>query len=546
MMRPNFVPERLRPSVLAVGASAVLCVLYLIRPPATPDLAAQMARAGVVDRVGVTTWWTGWFGGLSLPSYSTLSPALMSWFGVAVSGALCIVISSVAASHLLVGSVRPRLGTVMSCLAVTANVVDGRTTFAIGVTFALCALLAIRRNMTFTAGLSALSFFGSPLAGLFLGIILIAIAKEIPRYRRRALGCAALLAVLALAMQVFFPGTGTMPFSIWAALSAAVGGLTTVVTVREPVIRTTALLALAGLALFAVFPGAVGDNLTRLFWIAALPCVAGYAVMPAVTPAVMPAIAAEPSHALRRRVVVAAAVLAAVWPAWDVGSQVAKTFDRSVTAEYYAPLASQLHLAQTNAGADSIGQRIEVLDVAGHWDAAYFTDFSLARGWDRQADHAENPLFYRGTPLTAADYRLWLDALAVGWVAVPNADLDYASQAEQHLIDSGLPYLQSIWQSSDWRLYRVVAPTPLIDRATVTVVTADAVHFQTTTAGHAATRIRYSPYLVVSDQDSGRRLCVEDDAGWAGLSLPSAGRYQLDVTFNPAARFRSPTAQCAS
>ena len=44
--------------------------------------------------------------------------------------------------------------------------------------------------------------------------------------------------------------------------------------------------------------------------------------------------------------------------------------------------------------------------------------FPLARGWERQLDIADNPLFYGGA-LTGTRYERWLKRLAVRYVAVP-------------------------------------------------------------------------------------------------------------------------------
>ena len=41
----------------------------------------------------------------------------------------------------------------------------------------------------------------------------------------------------------------------------------------------------------------------------------------------------------------------------------------------------------------------------------------------------------------------------VVYVALPDARLDYAGQAEGALIAHGLPYLREVWRSRHWRLY---------------------------------------------------------------------------------------------
>ena len=90
--------------------------------------------------------------------------------------------------------------------------------------------------------------------------------------------------------------------------------------------------------------------------------------------------------------------------------------------------------------------------------------FPLARGWERQLDIKYNSLFYNGT-LTAATYHTWLHKLAVRFVAVSDADLDYSAHEETALIDRGLPYLRLVFRSAHWHVYAVDHPTPIAQGA---------------------------------------------------------------------------------
>ena len=90
--------------------------------------------------------------------------------------------------------------------------------------------------------------------------------------------------------------------------------------------------------------------------------------------------------------------------------------------------------------------------------------FPLARGWERQLDIKYNDLFY-GAPLTPASYEAWLHELAVRFVAVSDAEIDYSAKAEVALIDRGLPYLQMVLRTRHWRVYEVANPTPIVQGA---------------------------------------------------------------------------------
>ena len=102
----------------------------------------------------------------------------------------------------------------------------------------------------------------------------------------------------------------------------------------------------------------------------------------------------------------------------------------------------------------------------------------VARGWERQADIVDNPIFYEDGALTAASYRQWLDPLAVSYVAVPATKLDFASVDEAKLIATGLPYLHQVWSNADWKLYRVSDSQPLVRNAQVISVSGNQVRLQ--------------------------------------------------------------------
>jgi hypothetical protein len=159
----------------AVVVAGVLGAGYLLWNPSAPDLAAQVARANVAATANGVTWWTGWFGGLSLPSYSLLAPASMAWLGVHVVGVLAVLVAAVAAGRLLDGAARPRAGAISLTVMMAADLVDGRVTFTAGMAVAVVALLPLRARRPVTAAvLAVVCFLLSPLAALFLGLVAVA------------------------------------------------------------------------------------------------------------------------------------------------------------------------------------------------------------------------------------------------------------------------------------------------------------------------------------------------------------------------------------
>lgn len=485
--------------------------LYLIDPPNVPDLAAQTARAQAA-RDGALLWWTGWFGGLTLPTYSVASPLVMAYLGVGLSAALAGLVACAVAPTLFEGTRRPRFGAAVFCAGVLLNVLTGRVTFALGFAAAVVAAALLRRHHSawaVTAGVAACLL--SPLAGLWLGLIAVTVAIVDPARRRAAAALGAALLGTVGGLAVVFAESGTMSFPLWHVALAliGVGGVAAVCPLR--VIRVGALVFGAAVLLFALVPTAVGTNMTRLVWLTAAPI-----------------LAASAAPVLRRVSVTVFATGALLWPSVDLGVQLARAASPQASPNYYASLVDELGRQLAAAGPAALGQRVEVVDPATHWSAAYVAPtVPIARGWDRQADRAANPLFYEGD-LTAAGYQAWLQELAVRWVALPvEGSLDYAAKAEADLIRSGLPYLQPVWSDASWQLYRVTEDRPLLDGARILDLDASEITFAVGQAGSVHAQIRWSPLLALTAADGEAAGCVRERGEWTTVELDEPGTYTL-------------------
>ncbi len=269
-----------------------------------------------------------------------------------------------------------------------------------------------------------------------------------PAAERRPWAWPFALTVTALApiatLSLAFPEGGYEPFapsSFWPAFSAVVA--IAVLAPRGPLsarthraVRVGAILyALALAASFAV-ASPMGGNAARLG--------------PQVAPALLVGVLWND-----RRLVLG--LLAPVLLYWQLNTPIGDLSlvagQASAEPSYYAPLVSELgrlrHGARTIIEIPLTGTHAEAAYVAGH------DHIALARGWDRQLDTHYAALFYR-PGLTASAYRAWLAENQVLYVALPDARLDYAGQAEGALIARGLPYLREIWRSRHWRLFRVM------------------------------------------------------------------------------------------
>jgi hypothetical protein len=400
-------------------------------------------------------------------------------------------------------------------------------TFTVGAAIGIWALVALRHHREKTAiVLSLLSFLGSPLAGFFLGIIAVVLVMLRPDYRRVAALCAGMLVVAGVAMAILFPGTGKMPFPISDAAPAMLSCVVVFGVCHNKLIRATAVLLAVSFVPLLFVPLAIGSNATRLAWLAAVPAIVAYAE-------------------LREVLVWACALVVAVWPVSDLVNQLRLAGQPSSSYSFYQPLANALKADQTKRGPTVLGRRIEVVDTKNHWGSVYLASFSIARGWDRQADQADNPIFYRQDLLNPVSYRGWLDSLAVGWVAVPRAPIDYASHQEAEMVLSGLPYLTLVWSNSDWRLFRVINPAPLATGAKVTGIDSHGVMLDATANRAIDLKVRYSAYVGAIDPVTKKQVsaCIVNNHGWLRVTVPTDESIRLTSDFTPV---RSKPAGCVT
>jgi hypothetical protein len=491
--------------------------LYLILVPPVPDFAAQATRAAIFRQLGLITWWPGWYGGLELPTYSVIAPGLMATIGVATTGALASAVCMWVAHQLFRGASRPRAASVVFAATVLFNLFGGRITFLVGLAAALLAVYAmVRRHPWLAAVFTVLSVLGSPLAGLFTGIAAAAILVTDRSRRREALFVGAATALSLGALALLFHNPGTMPSPPVQILLALVGLGLVMAACREPVIRAGAVIVALGLLACLVVPNSVGLNLTRMVWLLAAPLIVGYGHRP-------------------QKLVVVLTGLALIFPAVDVTWQLAEAASPSADRSYYQPLLRQLHLRLDNA---VTGQRVEVVEPQTKGAARYVGEsMPVARGWERQTDEVDNPIFYQAGALNAASYRQWLDQLAVGYVAVPNTKLDFASVAEAQLIAGGLPYLHLVWSDQNWKLYKVADSAPLAQNASVVSVTGNQIRLQVPHAGLVPIQIRWSDHLAILDGSQPVSLdvpahgCLSQDGQWTLLHARRPGSYVLTSDF---------------
>ena len=510
------------PLLVVVG----LAIVYLVMAPHSADHAAQTFRTELFELSGPTVWNNYWFGGHYLPSYSLLSPPLCAWLGFRVMGSLAVV-GTVILFTLIVRrewGERAQAGAIWFAFAATISLFSGRVTFALGALLAMAAVFAAQRDQRIPALILAGSVgLASPVAALFLACLGFShyLAE---RPDRRGLELAVVSFLVAAGVALLFPGGGDEPYVTSSFMPAIVLTLVSAAMVPQGqrLVRVGMLVYAAALVASYVLSTPMGGNVNRL----------GALLL---GPVLLCALTAEPlTPKLWRRGVLVLLLPLIVW--WQTGPVIRDLElvddEPAVTKAFYQPLAEALEprLAREPA-------RVEVVPVASHWESARTApEFPLARGWERQTDRNLNPLFY-ADHLGAARYRQWLDRLAVGYVALPNTELDYAGVKEAALIRSGLPYLKRIPVGGDWQLFKVIDARPMVTRpARLTGLDTDGFTVAAPISGSYEVRIRSTPYWRV---ESGFG-CVEPGPGdWTLVTLDRPGQLKVAADFSPGARFGS-------
>jgi hypothetical protein len=503
--------DRARISLLA---SAVVLVWWTVLQPRTADLAVQVYRTGLFERVGWVLWDNNWFGGHPLPGYSLLTPWLMAHAGIAVTGAVAAATTTIAFAT-IIRTLRPRARmwpTAWVAWAAVGDLLIGRVTYAVGLAFAVLAVLALVRAKPWyiACALGILSAAASPVAGLFLAMAM-GIWWTVER-RRVLLLVAAAAGTMTIGCAVLFGDGGAQPYAAGpAALAIAIALALRLRVARDELFARRALLAYAlACAASWLLPTPMGSNIARLGVAFAVP---------------LALVARRRSPGPYLSLIAAAASL---WLIFAPATEIAKSLGAPEThASFYTPMLRQLQRRLTRPG------RVEVVPSATRWEAVYVAErFPLARGWETQLDRARNKLFYeRG--LDAARYLRWLRFNAVEFVALSRAPKERWGRAEERLLRRGVAGLRLVWASRAWRLYAVRAARPLASGAQVTRLGVSAIVMHAGAPGAVVLRVRWSRYW-----DGGPGVCIaRRPDGFMNLTLKRSGRLVLRASrLTPAKR----------
>ncbi|MGW7659701.1 MFS transporter [Streptomyces sp. NPDC054756] len=556
------VRERLlRHPVLSVTAlSGLLHIIWFFTfANSGGDLAAQDAWAEFVGRHPDSAYNLAWYGGMHPVSYSVVSPYLMSVLGVRTTMMIAGTISAGLLMLVLLRSrsVRnPLWAALAGIFGLIANAISGRVTFALGTMFALGAVAVVfcwpyrwryKRwaKALCAAPLAALATMASPVAGLFVGLVAVALFLQKRRPGAWALGLAPTVVVGLSAW--LFPFSGTQPMVFGSVLMPLLMAVVVYAAVPEDwrTVRLVSAVYGVSVVLVWVVSSQIGSNITRLAMLFA--GVTLVAALPFTVPRT------------RKWYAVVTALLTFVgWIGYKTVDDIIHAAPEASWARELAPLVNELQEVGAEKG------RVEVVPARSHREASALAPYvNLARGWNRQADMERNPLFYDDT-LNSANYREWLRRWAVHFVVLPKDEPDpSAAQRERELVQRGLPYLKQVWGDANWQLFQVTDPTPLAEpNAVVDRAEQGEMTMRVSRPGRVLIRIPYSPWLSIVDAE-GRKLdppketeasrkrpdgepktyanvngCLmetEEDAEgdrWTTLVAPRAGVYRLAAPYD--------------
>ncbi|MEI5102863.1 MFS transporter [Streptomyces sp. PmtG] len=459
---------------------------------------------------------------------------------------------------------RPLWPALYGTLALVGNAISGRVSFGTGVMFGLAAVAVVfswptewrsRRGFHrlgragLVALLSGLATASSPVAGLYVGLVAVALWLTGRRPAAYALGGTPVL-VVGLSHWLF-PFSGTMPMTLAKTILPILCSAAVFVFIPKEwrTVRIVSVFYAVGIALVWLIPSQIGSNMTRFGMI-----FGGVALIAAVPKIKVPRLAMLRLIGYRWAVLAMAIVIVTVWQGSQAANDIIANRPANSWTRQLPPLLRQLDRFEADRG------RVEVVPVRSHREAsALAPHVNLARGWNRQADKERNPLFYdEDKSLSPAEYRQWLRRWAVQFVVLPKENPDNAGEAEAKLVAGGLPYLEQVWSNTNWKLYKVRDPQPLAaPAATVKRLQAEEIVLQVHKPGKVFVRIPYSPWLGLIDRygsnvekpqkgDEGTpavnvdgclsKMEQEEKEGqphdeWTVLHAPRAGEYRIGARY---------------
>ncbi|HEX4678217.1 MAG TPA: hypothetical protein VH210_03280 [Gaiellaceae bacterium] len=512
-----------REAMLSTAVAASLATFLLWATPPGIDWAAHAYQRTFLLQHGFQIWNNFWYAG----RYSFITYSLIYYPLAALLGIKVLALASIASAAMVFSIVLYRQWGADSrvssrTFAVLWVGIIGAAAFpfALAVSFALLAIWSLQEGRRGRFTLCAILTLGaSPLAFMLLTIVMAGVALSRRSLRNVGVPIAVLAACCAGELILFrlFGDGGRFPFpalQMAAGIGFAALGLlvTRGVATARPLRGLFSIYLVAVLVVYVV-PSSVGANIERIRYIA-LP---------------LALIAVALRHWRPLWMVVPVIVLAAAWNTTPIVASFARAnTDPEASLSYWQPAIDYLHAHL------SPSYRVEAVDTAEHWSAAYLPDagIPIVRGWYRQSDFPQNQLLY-APKLAVATYEAWLRRMAVRYVVLADAPPDYSSRAEAALIRSGRTDLKLVYWNAHLLVYELPDAKPLIvgpAPSTVMWLYPERIVATFSVPGTYRVKVRWSPYWrassgCVSETKDGMTRLVVRHAGLVELGFRlSVGR----------------------
>jgi hypothetical protein len=513
-------------AALAGLVALATAIAILALGPAPGDAPVHLYRTLLVQH-GDYVWDNLWFDGV----YPVVSYSPLYYFPAALVGNIALLLASAALSAWLFARICfERWGNLakwpirLAGVLCAAPAFTGLYAYALGLVAMLGALRTLQRGHTaLFALLAALTVGLSPLAFLFLVLLLAASFAERPELTRRTMIVAGVIVVLALGEGVLlklFPSGGVYPFNAadFACLIALCTCGALLARRHEGGRMLVAFFVLWAVVstLFFIFPSPIGDNITRL-------------------------------RALVLPVMLITASLARFRPRWLVVLAVGGAFAYNLVP-YFMLIPYRLDTRPQHkafwqpalaylATHETPSYRVEVVETAAHWESYWFPreGFPIVRGWYRQLDMVQNPVLYEKHETVSA-YRAWLHSVGVRYVVLPHTKLDPVDGArEARMLTSPGSGMRTVLSSPTVTVLEVPDPTPIITgdaAARLTRVTPGTISGTVAAPGTYRLRFESTPYMHVR---TGQVCISKAPGGQITLRAQSAGSFELAVPEDPLA-----------
>jgi hypothetical protein len=528
-----------REATIATAIAATLAAFLLWATPPGIDWAAHAYQRTFLLEHGFQLWNNFWYAGrYSFVTYSLIYYPLAALLGIKVLALASIASAAMAFSIVLYRQWGPDSRVSSRTFAVMWVGIIGAAAFpfALAMSFAFLAIWALQEGRRGRFALCAiLTLAASPLAFMLLVIVMAGVVLSRRSIRNVGVPIAIVAACCVGELLLFrlFGDGGRFPFGtlqLLAGIGFAALGLvvTRGVATAKPLRGLFWIYLVAVLAAYVV-PSSVGSNIERIRYLA-LP---------------LALIAVALRHWRPLWLVVPVIALAGVWNTTPIVASFARAnTDPEAAIGYWQPGIDYL---KANL---SPSYRVEVVDTAEHWPAAYLPDagIPIVRGWYRQSDFPQNELLY-DQKLAVTPYEAWLKRMGVRYVLLADAPADYSSRAEAALIRSGRTHLVPVYETAHLTVYElptakalIVGPAP----ATVLWMYPARIVAVVNVPGTYRVKVRWSPYWRAS---SGCVARLKD--GMTRLTVAHAGLVELDFRLSVGGGLRtlagiSPQQRCAT